>query len=90
MKNFDNSFLTDKIKYVAGTDEVGRGSLAGPVVAAAVFFDEDVPGGATAYMMQKVLEDQGGFRYLDAEPKTMTSNDHRPAYSTEAVSRTLS
>jgi len=48
-----------------------------------LFFDEDVPGGATAYMMQKVLEEQGGFRYLDAEPRTMTSNDHRPAYSTD-------
>src|SRR5664280_1109635 len=42
MKNFDNSFLTDKIKYIAGTDEAGRGPLAGPVVAAAVIFDNDV------------------------------------------------
>ncbi|MCX6245786.1 MAG: thiamine pyrophosphate-dependent enzyme [Bacteroidetes bacterium] len=48
-----------------------------------VFFDEDVPGGATGYMMQKVLEEQGGYRYLDAEPRTLTSNDHRPAYSTD-------
>jgi pyruvate/2-oxoglutarate/acetoin dehydrogenase E1 component/TPP-dependent pyruvate/acetoin dehydrogenase alpha subunit len=48
-----------------------------------VFFDEDVPGGATAYMIQKVLEEQGGFRYLDAEPRTLTANEHRPAYSTD-------
>jgi pyruvate/2-oxoglutarate/acetoin dehydrogenase E1 component/TPP-dependent pyruvate/acetoin dehydrogenase alpha subunit len=48
-----------------------------------VFFDEDVPGGATAYMLQKVLEEQGGFHYLDAEPRTLTANDHRPAYSTD-------
>jgi 2-oxoisovalerate dehydrogenase E1 component len=48
-----------------------------------VFFDEDVPGGATAYMIQKVLEEQGGYRYLDAEPRTLTANDHRPAYSTD-------
>jgi pyruvate/2-oxoglutarate/acetoin dehydrogenase E1 component len=48
-----------------------------------LFFDEDVPGGATAYMMQKVLEEQGGFRYLDAEPRTLTANQHRPAYSTD-------
>ena len=41
MKNFDNSFLTADIKYIAGTDEVGRGPLAGPVVAAAVIFDQD-------------------------------------------------
>ena len=48
-----------------------------------VFFDEDVPGGATAYMMQKVLEEQGGYRYLDAEPATVTAKDHRAAYSTD-------
>ena len=48
-----------------------------------VFFDEDVPGGATAYMMQKVLEEQGGYIYLDAEPGTITSREHRPAYSSD-------
>jgi 2-oxoisovalerate dehydrogenase E1 component len=48
-----------------------------------IFFDEDVPGGATAYMMQKVLEEQGGFQYLDMEPKTLTANNNRPAYSTD-------
>jgi ribonuclease HII len=42
MKNFDNSFLTDKIKLIAGVDEVGRGPLAGPVVSAAVIFYEHV------------------------------------------------
>jgi ribonuclease HII len=42
MKKFDNSFLTDTIRYIAGTDEAGRGPLAGPVVAAAVIFDKDV------------------------------------------------
>jgi len=48
-----------------------------------VFFDEDVPGGATAFMMQKVLEEQRGYRYLDAEPATVTAKDHRAAYSTD-------
>ncbi|HPT14408.1 MAG TPA: thiamine pyrophosphate-dependent enzyme [Bacteroidales bacterium] len=48
-----------------------------------VFFDEDVPGGATAYMMQKVLEEQKGFYYLDAEPKTVTAQAHRAAYGTD-------
>ncbi|HTX88919.1 MAG TPA: thiamine pyrophosphate-dependent enzyme [Bacteroidales bacterium] len=48
-----------------------------------IFFDEDVPGGATAYMMQKVLEEQGGYPYLDAEPKTITGTAHRPAYGTD-------
>lgn len=41
MKNFDNSFLDEKIRYVAGTDEAGRGPLAGPVVAAAVLFEKN-------------------------------------------------
>ena len=48
-----------------------------------IFFDEDVPGGATAYMMQKVLEDMNGYRYLDAKPETVTANAHRAAYSTD-------
>ncbi len=48
-----------------------------------VFFDEDVPGGATAYMMQKVLEEQKAYYYLDAEPRTITAKEHRPAYSSD-------
>ncbi len=48
-----------------------------------VFFDEDVPGGATAYMMQKVIEEQNGYYHLDATPKTVTAKDHRPAYGTD-------
>jgi 2-oxoisovalerate dehydrogenase E1 component len=48
-----------------------------------VFFDEDVPGGATSYMMQKVLEEQHGYFLLDAAPKTITARDHRAAYSTD-------
>lgn len=48
-----------------------------------VFFDEDVPGGATAYMMQKVLEEQGGYQYLDSKPVTLASKEHRPAYGSD-------
>ncbi len=48
-----------------------------------VFFDEDVPGGATAYMMQKVLEEQKCFYALDAEPVTVTAQAHRAAYGTD-------
>ncbi|WP_075601932.1 alpha-ketoacid dehydrogenase subunit alpha/beta [Saccharicrinis aurantiacus] len=48
-----------------------------------VFFDEDVPGGATGYMMQQVVENHGAFRYLDAAPKTVTAKDHRPAFGTD-------
>ncbi|MEZ5195677.1 MAG: thiamine pyrophosphate-dependent enzyme [Bacteroidales bacterium] len=48
-----------------------------------LFFDEDVPGGATSFMMQKVLEEQKGYYYLDSLPRTLTSKEHRAAYSTD-------
>jgi len=48
-----------------------------------LFLDEDLPGGTTAYMMQEVLEKQGGWQYLDSPPKTLTAKEHRPAYSTD-------
>ena len=48
-----------------------------------VFADEDVPGGTTAYMLQKVLEEQQGYQYLDAPPATITSQEHRPAYAND-------
>jgi pyruvate/2-oxoglutarate/acetoin dehydrogenase E1 component len=48
-----------------------------------LFVDEDVPGGATAFMMQEVLETQGGFWWLDSEPKTLTAKEHRPAYGSD-------
>jgi len=48
-----------------------------------LFFDEDVPGGATAYMMQKVIEDQKGYFHLDSEPRTLSGKAHRAAYSTD-------
>ncbi len=48
-----------------------------------VFLDEDVPGGASAYMMQQVLEVQDGYRYLDSKPITITATANRPAYSTD-------
>jgi pyruvate/2-oxoglutarate/acetoin dehydrogenase E1 component/TPP-dependent pyruvate/acetoin dehydrogenase alpha subunit len=45
-----------------------------------LFLDEDVPGGATAYMMQEVVERQGGFHWLDAAPRTLAAAEHRAAY----------
>lgn len=48
-----------------------------------VFIDEDVPGGASAYMFQQVMEKQGGFRWLDVAPRTISSQAHRPAYATD-------
>lgn len=48
-----------------------------------VFIDEDVPGGAAAYMFNKVMEEQGGYKYLDVAPRTITSKAHRPAYGSD-------
>lgn len=48
-----------------------------------IFLDEDVPGGATSYMMQQVLEVQGGYQFLDAQPRTLTAAEHRPPYGSD-------
>jgi 2-oxoisovalerate dehydrogenase E1 component len=48
-----------------------------------VFMDEDVPGGASAYMMQQVLEVQGGYAWLDSEPRTLAGREHRTAYGSD-------
>jgi len=45
-----------------------------------LFLDEDVPGGGSAFLLQQVLEAQGGYRYLDAAPVTLAAKEHRPAY----------
>lgn len=45
--------------------------------------DEDVDGGASAFLLQKILEEQGGFRHLDAAPATLTAKAHRPAYGSD-------
>ena len=48
-----------------------------------VFADEDVPGGATSFMMQQVLEEQNAYAYLDSKPVTITAKEHRPAYASD-------
>ncbi|MEL0175689.1 MAG: thiamine pyrophosphate-dependent enzyme [Cryomorphaceae bacterium] len=48
-----------------------------------VIVDEDVRGGASAFLLQHILEDQGGYQYLDAAPKTVSSKDHRPAFASD-------
>lgn len=45
--------------------------------------DEDVPGGASAYILQKIIEEQRAYQYLDSAPKTLSAKDHRPAYATD-------
>ena len=48
-----------------------------------LIIDEDVPGGASAYIMQKILEEQNAYQYLDSAPQTLCSKDHRPAYASD-------
>lgn len=48
-----------------------------------LFLDEDVPGGASAFMLQQVLEEQGGYRYLDSPAKTLTAKAHRSPYGSD-------
>ena len=48
-----------------------------------LFVDEDVPGGAAAYMFNHVMEKQGGYKYLDVSPRTLTAQAHRPSYSSD-------
>ncbi|HLU81657.1 MAG TPA: transketolase C-terminal domain-containing protein, partial [Flavobacteriaceae bacterium] len=45
--------------------------------------DEDVPGGASAFILQKIIDEQNAYRYLDSRPQTLTSKAHRPAYGTD-------
>lgn len=48
-----------------------------------LFVDEDVPAGAAAYMFNKVMEEQGGYRWLDVSPRTLTAKAHRPGYGSD-------
>jgi len=48
-----------------------------------VFIDEDVPGGASSFMFNKVIEEQGGYRWLDVSPRTLTGTNHRPSYGSD-------
>jgi pyruvate/2-oxoglutarate/acetoin dehydrogenase E1 component len=48
-----------------------------------LFLDEDVPGGASAYMMQEVIEKQGGYYHLDSPARTLSAKAHRPAYGSD-------
>jgi pyruvate/2-oxoglutarate/acetoin dehydrogenase E1 component len=48
-----------------------------------VIVDEDVPGGAAGYIFNKVMEEQGGYKWLDSSPRTITAKAHRPAYASD-------
>ena len=48
-----------------------------------IFIDEDVPGGATSFMLNEVINVQKGYYHLDAQPITLTAKEHRPAYGSD-------
>jgi pyruvate/2-oxoglutarate/acetoin dehydrogenase E1 component len=48
-----------------------------------LFLDEDVPGGGTAYLLQRVVEEQDGYHWLDSPPRTLAAKEHRPAYGSD-------
>ena len=60
----------DTVKSVAKTNRL-------------LVIDEDVPGGASAYLLQEIVEKQNAYQYLDSKPQTLTSKAHRPAYGTD-------
>jgi pyruvate/2-oxoglutarate/acetoin dehydrogenase E1 component len=62
-----------------------RGIIAESVkkTSRVVFIDEDVPGGATAFMLQQVVERDRAYEWLDSEPRTIAAKDHRPAYGSD-------
>ncbi|MFV9550891.1 alpha-ketoacid dehydrogenase subunit alpha/beta [Algibacter sp. PT7-4] len=60
----------DIVKSIAKTNRV-------------IIIDEDVPGGASAYILDKILNEQNAFQYLDGSPKTLTAKPHRPAYGND-------
>jgi pyruvate/2-oxoglutarate/acetoin dehydrogenase E1 component len=83
LKEFDISVELIDVQTLLPFDLEGIISKSIEKTNKVVFFDEDVPGGATAYMMKKVLEDQGAYYYLDSQPRTLTAHEHRPAYSSD-------
>jgi len=48
-----------------------------------IIIDEDVPGGASSYLLNEILESQNAYKYLDSKPTTLTAKEHRPAYGTD-------
>jgi hypothetical protein len=48
-----------------------------------MIIDEDAPGGASAYILNEILNTQSAYQYLDSQPKTLTSKEHRPAYGND-------
>ncbi|WP_026450101.1 alpha-ketoacid dehydrogenase subunit alpha/beta [Aequorivita capsosiphonis] len=60
----------DMVKSVAKTNRL-------------LVIDEDVPGGASAYILNHIVEEQGGYKYMDSKPQTLSAKEHRPSYGTD-------
>jgi pyruvate/2-oxoglutarate/acetoin dehydrogenase E1 component/TPP-dependent pyruvate/acetoin dehydrogenase alpha subunit len=67
--------------YPFDTDQICAASLK--KTAKLLIVDEDVPGGASAYILQHIVEEQNGYYHLDSQPRTLTAKQHRPAYGTD-------
>jgi pyruvate/2-oxoglutarate/acetoin dehydrogenase E1 component/TPP-dependent pyruvate/acetoin dehydrogenase alpha subunit len=67
--------------YPFDNENVCAGSLK--KTSKLLIVDEDVPGGASAYILQKIMEEQNGYYSLDAQPKTLAAKEHRPPYGTD-------
>jgi pyruvate/2-oxoglutarate/acetoin dehydrogenase E1 component/TPP-dependent pyruvate/acetoin dehydrogenase alpha subunit len=67
--------------YPFDTDQLSLASLK--KTSKLLVIDEDIPGGGSAYILQKVLEMQGGYYQLDAQPKTLCAKEHRPPYGSD-------
>jgi len=83
LKEFDISVELIDVQTLLPFDKYEMIAQSVKKTGKVLFFDEDVPGGATAFMLQKVVEEQKAFYYLDAPPKTLSAKDHRPAYGTD-------
>jgi pyruvate/2-oxoglutarate/acetoin dehydrogenase E1 component len=71
------------VQSLAPFDRYGRIAESLKKTSRVLFVDEDVPGGTTAYMLQQVLEVQGGYAWLDSPPRTLSGGAHRPAYGSD-------
>ncbi len=83
LEQYDISIEIIDVQTVVPFDLEHRISLSLKKTNRLLFVDEDVPGGATAYMMQNVLEEQNGYQYLDSKPATLTAKAHRSPYGSD-------
>jgi len=71
------------VQTLSPFDREGRIAVSLRKTGRLVVVDEDVPGGASAYLVQQIVERTGGFWWLDASPVTVTGREHRPAYGSD-------